>query len=265
MKGLTGKVAIVTGGSSGIGRAVVEEFVKYDMKVTFSGISEAGVKTEQELRAGGADVQFVRGDMADESFCHALADKTIARWGKVNILINNAFSFIAKGLDATRKDWLHVMTVGPIGYATMIQLVSESMKAQGGGAIVNMSSISAHIAQPARWTYNAAKGAVNQLTRCAAMDLAPYHIRVNTLSPGWIWTREVDKAANFDRDKWEPVWGKFHMMRRLGKVEEVAAATAFLCSDEASFITAAELPVDGGYLGMGSEGLGESSGFAGSE
>lgn len=265
MKGLTGKVAIVTGGSSGIGRAVVEEFAKYDMKVTFSGISEAGLQTAKELREKGADVQFFRGDMSEELFCHEMANKTIERWGKVNILINNAFSFTAKGLEATRKDWLRVMTVGPIGYATMIQAVLESMKEQGGGAIVNMSSISAHIAQPDRWTYNAAKGAVNQLTRCAALDLAPYHIRVNTLSPGWIWTREVDKAANYDREKWEPVWGKFHMMRRLGTVEEVASATAFLCSDEASFITAAELPVDGGYLGMGSEGLGESSGFAGTE
>ena len=73
------------------------------------------------------------------------------------------------------------------------------MQRQGGGAIVNLSSISAHIAQPNRWTYNAAKGAVNQLTRCMALDLAPYNIRVNTVSPGWIWTREVDKAAGGDR------------------------------------------------------------------
>ena len=87
------------------------------------------------------------------------------------------------------------------------------MKARGGGAIVNISSISAHIAQPNRWTYNAAKGAVNQLTRCMALDLAPYGIRVNTLSPGWIWTREVDKACGGDRAKWGPVWGKYHILR----------------------------------------------------
>ena len=138
------------------------------------------------------------------------------------------------------------------------------MKRQGGGAIVNLSSISAHIAQPNRWTYNAAKGAVNQLTRCMAMDLAPYNIRVNTVSPGWIWTREVDKAAGYDRAKWGPIWGKFHMLRRLGEVEECAAPVAFLLSDEASFITATEIMVDGGYCGMGSEGLGEASSFAGS-
>jgi hypothetical protein len=98
-----------------------------------------------------------------------------------------------------------------------------------------------------------------------ALDLSPFNIRVNTVSPGWIWTREVDKAAGGDRTKWGPIWGKLHMLRRLGEPREVAAAVRFLCSDEASFITAAELPVDGGYLGMGSEGLGEASSFAGSD
>jgi len=130
--------------------------------------------------------------------------------------------------------------------------------------VVNMSSISAHIAQPNRWTYNAAKGAVVQLTKCMAMDLAP-EIRVNTVSPAWIWTREVDKAAGNDRGKWGPVWGKFHLLRRLGEVEEVASAVAFLLSGDASFITGTDLFVDGGYLAMGSEGLGEQSSFAGSD
>ncbi len=97
-----------------------------------------------------------------------------------------------------------------------------------------------------------------------ALDLAKDNIRVNTVSPGWIWTREVDKAAGGDRAKWGPIWGKFHMLRRLGEVEECAAPVAFLLSDEAGFITAAELMVDGGYHGMGSEGLGEASSFAGS-
>ena len=96
------------------------------------------------------------------------------------------------------------------------------------------------------------------------MDLAP-DIRVNTVSPAWIWTREVDRAANYDRQKWAPIWGKFHLLRRLGEVEEVAAVVAFLLSGEASFITGTDLYVDGGYLAMGSEGLGESSSFAGSD
>ena len=260
-----GKVVTVTGGASGIGRACVEEFCKEGAAVAFSGISDAGVATEKELKDAGADVLFLRGDMAEEAFCRKIVDDTLAKWGRVDVLVNNAFSFLAKGADAKRDDWNRMMNVGPIGYATMATLAAEPMKKQGGGAIVNMSSISAHIAQAGRWTYNAAKGAVNQLTRCMALDFSQHNIRVNTCSPGWIWTREVDKAANFDREKWGPVWGKFHMMRRLGEVEEVARVVLFLCSDDASFITAAELPVDGGYLGMGSEGLCESSEFAGSD
>lgn len=265
MRGLSGKTAIVTGGANGIGRAIVERLCQEDVSVTFSGISDAGATTERECKAMGYPVQFVRGDMADEAFCRRLVDETKTMWGKINFLVNNAFSFIAKGIDATREEWLRMMNVGPIGYATMAQYAVPAMREQGGGSIVNLSSISAHIAQPNRWTYNAAKGAVVQLTRCMAMDLSIDNIRVNTVSPGWIWTREVDKAAGFDRAKWGPIWGKFHMLRRLGEVEECAAPVAFLLSDEASFITSTEIMVDGGYHGMGSEGLGETSSFAGSD
>lgn len=264
MRGLNGKVAIVTGGANGIGRAIVERLCQEGVSVTFSGISDGGTAAQRECQAKGFAVQFIRGDMAEEAFCRRLVDEAQNRWGKINYLVNNAFSFIAKGIDATREEWLRMMSVGPIGYATMARYVVPAMRVEGGGSIVNLSSISAHIAQPDRWTYNGAKGAVNQLTRCMALDLAPYHIRVNTVSPGWIWTREVDKAAGGDRAKWGPIWGKFHMLRRLGEVEECAAPVAFLLSDEASFVTATEIMVDGGYHGMGSEGLGEASSFAGS-
>ena len=264
MKGLKGKVAIVTGGSSGIGRACMERLLQEGCSVTFSGISDIGETTEKELNDAGHSANFVRGDMAREDFCKQLVEEAVNAWGKIDYLVNNAFSFNATGLNSTREDWDRIMNTGPVAYATMGQLCYPHMKKQGAGAIVNMSSISAHIAQPDRWTYNAAKGAVNQLTRCMAMDMAP-EIRVNTCSPGWIWTREVDKAAGGDREKWGPIWGKFHMLRRLGTVEECASVTAFLLSDEASFVTSAELMVDGGYRGMGSEGLGEASTFAGSD
>lgn len=160
------------------------------------------------------------------------------------------------------------MQVGPIGYATMAQAVAGPMKRSGSGAIVNISSVSAFVAQPNRWTYNAAKGAVHNLTKCMAYDLAPFHIRVNSVSPGWIWTQEVYKAAAIDgggREKWDPIWGEYHMLRRCGEPLEVAAAVLFLLSADASFITAADLPVDGGYMGMGPEGLGKTTVLAGSK
>jgi NAD(P)-dependent dehydrogenase (short-subunit alcohol dehydrogenase family) len=259
-----GRVAIVTGGSSGIGHAVVEELCREGAAVAFTGLSDIGETTEATLRAAGADVLFCRGDMADEAFCDDVVRQTLERWNRVDFLVNNAFSFTAKALEATRDDWERVMQVGPMAYARMGQLVAGHMKRQGGGAIVNMSSISAFIAQPDRWTYNAAKGAVHTLTKCMALDLAPYNIRVNSVSPGWIWTREVDKAAGGDRAKWEPVWGQFHMLGRCGEPVECAGPILFLLSDDASFVTAADLPIDGGYQGLGSEGLGQASKFAGS-
>lgn len=262
MKGLKGKVAIVTGGSSGIGCSCVERLCLEGVSVTFSGISDKGIETEKMFLAKGYDVQFLQGDMAEEKFCKEIVDATINKWSTLHFLVNNAFSFVSKGLDVTREDWDRVMHVGPVAYGTMAKYAAPHMRAAGSGSIVNVSSISAHIAQPNRWTYNSAKGAVTQLTKCMAMDLAP-EIRVNAVSPAWIWTNEVEKAAIGGREKWEPVWGKFHLLRRLGSVEECAGPIVFLLSDEAAFISGADLFIDGGYLTMGGEGLGEMSSFAG--
>lgn len=261
-----GKTAIVTGGSVGIGRAVVDELCREGARVAFTGIEkDLGDQAEADLQRAGYDVLFFHGDMAEESFCRGFVDSVVKRWGALHYLVNNAFSFTAKWMDATREDWHRVLDVGPIAYATVASAAAEKIRDSGGGAIVNVSSISAFIAQPKRWTYNAAKGAVNTLTKCMALDLAPWGIRVNSVSPGWIWTREVLKAAGGDREKWDPIWGGFHMLERCGDSIEVAAAILFLLSDDASFITAVDLPVDGGYQGLGSEALGKTSQFAGSK
>jgi hypothetical protein len=260
-----GRVAIVTGGSAGIGKATMEELCKEGASVAFTGLEQFGHDLEKQMNAAGYDVAYFQGDMAGEQFCREVVAGTLKKWGKVNHLFNNAFSFTSKGPDVTREDWKVVLEVGVVAYALMGSLVADSMKAQGGGSIVNTSSISAFIAQPNRWTYNAAKGAVHTLTKCMALDLAPYGIRVNSVSPGWIWTREVDKAAAGDRAKWEPVWGQYHMLERCGDPVECAGPVLFLFSDDASFITAADLAIDGGYQGLGPEGLGKTSKFAGSK
>jgi NAD(P)-dependent dehydrogenase (short-subunit alcohol dehydrogenase family) len=263
-----GKAAIVTGGSSGIGYSVVEELLKEGASVCFTGTSEAGFQAEKDMKnAGFTNVMFCRGDMVEEEFCREVTEKTAKAYGRIDYLVNNAFSFLAKGDEAKTADWERSFFVGPVGYARMMQNVKPYMQKQGGGAIVNMSSISAHIAQINRWTYNAAKGAVNQITKCAALDYAQYGIRVNSVSPGWIWTREVQKAADIDgggRKKWEPVWGAYHMTERCAEPVEVAAPILFLLSDDASFITGTDLPIDGGYLAMGPEGIGKTTVNAGS-
>lgn len=259
-----GKVALVTGGTHGIGFAIAQELLREGAEVVVSGLPADEIDGRNAFAAAGWTPLIVAGDLADETFCRALVATTLERHGRIDFLINNAFSFIAKGLDASREDFERSFSVGPFAFALLIQLVAEPMKKQGGGAIVNVSSISAWIAQPSRWTYNSAKGAVAQLTRCAALDLAPHKIRVNSVSPGWIWTREVDKAADNDRVKFDPIWGQFHMLGRMGHPIEIAAPVLFLLSDDASFITGTDLPVDGGYNGLGPEGLGQNTRIAGS-
>ncbi len=258
------KLAVVTGGASGIGAATVKEFVAAGCAVAILDINQgAGVAAEAAYRASGATVDFLPVDVSDSGACNAAITTLLQRRGRVDFLVNNAVSFISKGLDATAADWERSLGVNVRGYANMAQACFGALSKQGG-AIVNIASISAAIAQPNRWTYNASKGAIVALTKCQALDLAPHNIRVNAISPGWIWTPEVQKAANNDRATWEPIWGRYHMLRRIGEPREVARAVLFLCSDDASFITAVNLPVDGGYAGLGSEGLGETSAFAGS-
>lgn len=262
------KVAIVTGGSSGLGYAIVEEFCKEGGKVFFTGISNRGYEVEKEFRDKGYEVTFFEGDMGLEEVCKETVSKTIAIYGKIDCLVNNAFSFTAVGLEATKEDWLRSLNTGPIAFARMVQFSVPHMKNNGGGAVVNISSISAYIAQIDRWTYNAAKGAVHQLTKCQALDLAKFNIRVNEVAPGWTWSNETDKAADLDgggRQKWGPIWGKFQILNRMAEAIEIARPTLFMLSDDASFITGTTLDVDGGYLALGPEGLGETTVNAGSK
>lgn len=260
----SGRVAIITGGASGIGAATAQEFAAGGAAVAILDINRvSGEAMAQTLRDSGLNATFYELDVADNAACHKQVEAVVSQAGRLDYLINNAASFLNKGLDATTQDWEWSLGVNVRGYANMVQACYEPMRKTGGGAVVNISSISGHVAQPNRWTYNACKGAILTLTRCQALDLAPAGIRVNTVSPGWTWTPEVAKAAGDDREKWEPIWGRFSMLRRLGEPHEIARAILFLCSQDASFITGAELPVDGGYLGLGSEGLGDVSTFAG--
>jgi NAD(P)-dependent dehydrogenase (short-subunit alcohol dehydrogenase family) len=265
MRGLQGKAAIVTGGSRGIGKAIAARLLEEHVKVLFCGRSEiTGKNTLEEFRKKyGDSVHFVPADMEKKETPETLISMGRSLFGEVDFLVNNAFPFTAKAMDATYEDWTHTFMAGPAAYARMIAEFSKN-RTKKEGAVVCISSISGHIAQPLRWTYNAAKGAVKQLIRCAALDLAPY-IRVNCLSPAWVKTDEVLKATP---DKtWESVpqaWNEYHMFEKLQEPEEIAAVTAFLLSDDAAVVTGAEMDATSGYLAMGPEGIGKTANFAGS-
>jgi NAD(P)-dependent dehydrogenase (short-subunit alcohol dehydrogenase family) len=259
-----GKVAIVTGGSTGIGEAIAEELCREGASVAFTGRTvSTGKATERRLLDAGFDVLFAAGDMIKEEFCREVADKTVGKWGKINYLVNNAFRFIDKGSDATEQDWYNVLFTGPVAYARMIALCAPHMAKQGGGAVVNISSVSAHIAQPNRWTYNAAKGAVHMLTKCAALDYATDNIRINDVSPGTIWTREtlrgVWEAPSEERERFFKEMNRRQMMQRCGESVEVAGVVLAMLSDDTSFITGHEVMVDGGYINMGPQGIKETA------
>ncbi len=260
-----GRAAIVTGGASGIGAATASEFVRRGVTVGIFDIDVAkGRALEERFRAEGGQAHFFHVDVMDPEVCRSAVQAFRERAGRLDYLVNNAASFLSKGMDATTEEWDHALGVNVRGYAQMAAACFAPMKAAGGGAIVNLSSISGHIAQANRWTYNACKGAILSMTRCMALDMAEAGIRVNSVSPGWTWTPEVEKAAIGGRDKWEPSWGRFSILRRLAEAEEVARPILFLCSDDASFITGADLPVDGGYLALGTERDGSDSVFEGS-
>lgn len=254
------KNAIITGGASGIGAATVELLAARGACCTIFDIDGDGATgLTDRLNAKGFCCNFRVTDVSDETAVTAAVEEVAGQGGGVHLLVNSAASFISKGRDASRSDWDRSLAVNVRGCANVVAAASRHMPP--GSAIVNVASISAHIAQPNRWTYNATKAAIVELTKCQALDFAQLGIRVNVVSPGWIWTPEVARAAAGDRAGWEPIWGRYHVLARLGEATEVANAIVFLLSDEASFITGAELLVDGGYSCLSAEGAGESSRF----
>jgi NAD(P)-dependent dehydrogenase (short-subunit alcohol dehydrogenase family) len=265
MRGLDGKTAIVTGGSRGIGKAIAGRLMEEGVRVLFCGRDEnVGRRTLDELRKKyGEGVFFQPCDMGDKDTPPMLVARARELFGEVDFLVNNAFPFTAKSLDATFEDWNHAFMAGPAAYARMIAEFATRRKKKEG-AVVCISSISGHIAQPHRWTYNAAKGAVKQLIRCAALDLAP-DIRVNCISPAWVWTDEVAKATpDGTRATMPKAWEEYHMLQKIQETPQIASAVGFLLSDDASAVTGHDLFADSGYLAMGPEGLGKTANFAGS-
>lgn len=261
----TNQVAIVTGGASGIGAGTVRELAARGANVAIFDINQVtGKVLANELSETGPLCAFYAVDVSNEASCFEAVDRVAETFGHINILVNDAASFISRGLDVTTADWEHSLGVNVRGYSNMVRACYKYMQRDGGGAIVNLASISGYIAQPNRWTYNACKGAILSLTRCQALDLAGAGIRVNSVSPGWILTPEVEKALGDNPQQKLKEWGDYHILRRLGDPVEVARAIAFLCSSDASFITGVDLPVDGGYLAIGPEKHGGTSEFAGS-
>ena len=248
---LAGKVAVVTGASNGIGEATAELFAEEGAPVVVVDVDPAGESVALRIREKGGHAIFVATDISKEDDVRSAMERAASELGRIDVLVNNAAVFVLEGLEASVEAWHRSLDVNVIGTALCTRYAAEAMKRHGSGAIVNLSSISAFVAQPHFLAYSATKAALVNMTRCMALDLAPFGIRVNCVCPGTIRTAATDRHmahAGMSEEQFIIEQAPLQLLNRIGQPREVAYAILFLASDEASFITATSLVVDGGYL-----------------
>lgn len=255
MPDLSNKVAIVTGGASLLVSQVAAALAEAGAKVAVADIdAERGQQLADSL---GDSVLFCETDISQDDQLDNLIDTTVDSFGGIDILVNGAATYLDDGLDTTRSDWLEALNVNLVSGVILTQKVAPHMKERGGGAIVNFASISGKRAQPLFFVYSASKAAILGVTRNEALKLADHNIRVNSVSPGWVWSDPIRDMSGDDREMVDRIGANMHLAGRIGDPEEVAAAVIFLASDEASFITGTDLAVDGGYTAIGPEQMGQ--------
>ena len=251
---LKDKVAIVTGATSGIGRAAAVLFAQEGAKVVAVGRREAaGEEVIKKIKDRGGEAIFVKADVSKANGIKNMVHKTVQTYGRIDVLFNNAgiLPEAAKKTvaDLSEEVWDEVMEINLKGVFLTSKYVVPEMIRAGGGSIVNTSSTYGHIAAKNRSVYTASKGAVTLLTKSMALDYAPYNIRVNCVCPALVETELATEFLKMAR-KDEKVWGELMSKIPLGRVgtpEDVAYAALFLASDESSWITGSSLMVDGGY------------------
>jgi len=248
---LAGKVALVSGAASGMGQSEATIFAREGAKVIVADILEAeGKQVAEKIVSGGGQARFVKLDVTNEAEWDATVKAAVSAFGKLDVLVNNAG--ISGTYDAdmlSSAAWDTVMGVNAKGVFLGMKYAIPLMKKAGGGAIVNISSISGFVGQDGvHMAYNASKGAVRIMTKTAAVQFAGDRIRVNSVHPGFMPPMRTSKTSA------DPTWRAKMLgavpMKREGRVEEVAHAVLFLASEEASYITGTELVVDGGYLAV---------------
>ncbi len=252
MSRLRGKVALITGGTSGIGAATAKLFAREGARVAITGRRiELGEKVVSEIRADGGEAIFIAATVDRAEDCRRSIESTIAAYGRIDILFNNA-GLVTQGTleETSEEDWLRTFDVNVKGTYLMTKWVLPIMRGQGGGVIVNNGSDWGIVGGPYYTAYSASKGAVVLMTKSVALEVARDHIRVNAVCPGdtYVERWRVDERRNpsGDFEAELEAMGADLPIGRVGTVEEIANAVLFLASDEASFMTGATLIVDGG-------------------
>ena len=217
MRGIAGKTAIVSGGATSIGAAVVRSFHAEGAALVIADIAE---EPGRALAAAlGAKALYHRTDVTRDADITACVTAGVAAFGGVDFLVNGAVTYLDKGLQSTRAEWLASLDLNLVSGARFVEAVVPEMKKRGAGAIVNFSSVAGKFGQAGRALYPAAKAAILQLTRNEAMELAPHRIRVNAVSPGWTWSAPVERAAGGDRAKADRIAAAYHPLGRVADAE----------------------------------------------
>jgi NAD(P)-dependent dehydrogenase (short-subunit alcohol dehydrogenase family) len=251
MQRLAGRVAIVTGGAMGIGGATAQRLAEEGASVLIADIAEeAATERAATIRAAGGTVETLRTDVGKHEDVRAMVERAVAMWGRLDILVNNAYSPTTEGIgggavDVSEDGWDSGMAVLVKSMFLGAKYAVPEMRKTGGGSIVNLSSVHGLLMAPGKLVYEAGKAAVIGLTRQMATEYGPFGIRVNAICPGHIVTERL-------QERWDsnPSGLRFfeqqYPIRRTGRPVDIANAIVFLCSDEASFITGHPLVVDGG-------------------
>jgi meso-butanediol dehydrogenase/(S,S)-butanediol dehydrogenase/diacetyl reductase len=257
---LKNKVALVTGGGTGIGRSIAVIFAREGAKVAVSGrtVDTLNDVVNQITREGGQALAIV-GDVSKTHDAERMVRETVQCFGQLDVLVNNAGvrGSIRTVLDLTEEEWQRTFDIDAKGSWLCSKYAIPEMRKTGGGAIIMVSSISAHIGQTKQGCYNAAKAAQELLMKCMALDFAPDHIRVNSICPAWVETemnREQLAQMKADPDRSFPpgfsyryITQTLHPVGRVGTPQDCAWAAVYLASDESSWVTGSSLMIDGGF------------------
>jgi NAD(P)-dependent dehydrogenase (short-subunit alcohol dehydrogenase family) len=248
---LSGKVAIVTGGGSGIGRVTASLFAGEGAKVVVADLDEKnGTETVGDIKKAGGEGIFARTDVASAAEAKRMADLTVDRYGRIDVLVNVAGIFREGGVVETSEDeWRRVLDVNLTGIFFCMKHCVPHMIRQGGGSIVNISSEAGLVGIGNQVAYNVSKSGVIALTKSAAVDLAAHRVRVNCVCPGRVHTPLVEKVirASPDPENTRRALSEDRPLKRMGRPEEIAAGILYLASDESAYATGAVLSIDGGY------------------
>ncbi|MZR12213.1 SDR family oxidoreductase [Maritimibacter sp. DP07] len=249
-----GKIALVTGAGAGIGRATALKFAQEGAKVMVSDVdTKGGEETVEMIRKDGGEAAFMTADVSSAGEVAALVDKVVQTFGRLDCACNNAGieGKVIPMADQPEANYDAVMGVNAKGTFLCLQTEIKQMQKNGGGAIVNLASVAGLIGFPGLSPYVASKHAVNGMTKNAALEYGKEGIRVNSICPGGIDTRMLDslaEQASGGAQSTAEMMDPLHPIGRIGRPEEVAELIVWLCSPRASFITGANVPIDGGYV-----------------